>query len=218
MRERRIVLSLCDLTGYAVEPWAKVGYECWTVDIQHPSGVGKLVNGVRRVGLDITKFCPPLGVPIDFIFAFPPCTAMAVSGARWFQEKGLETLSEALYLVSVCNRICEASQCPYLIENPVSTLATYWRKPDFSFDPCDYAGYLDDPSEDAYTKKTYLWVGNAFRMPPTKRIEPVLGSKMHLLPPSENRANLRSATPKGFAKAIFDVNYPCDSNRQASLL
>jgi hypothetical protein len=109
-------------------------------------------------------------------------------------------------VVASCNRICEASGVPFLIENPVSTLSTYWRKPDYKFDPCDYAGYLDDPAPEAYTKKTCLWVGGGFRMPAKKRVEPVLGSKTHLLGPSEERANLRSVTPAGFARAVFEAN------------
>lgn len=203
-----LVLSLCDLTGHAVAPWAAVGYECWTVDLQHPSGTGPLLNGIRKVGADVTRFCPPLGRPVAFVFAFPPCTHLAVSGARWFKDKGLDALADSLRVVAACNAICEASNAPFLIENPVSTLSTYWRKPDYSFDPCDYAGYLDDPSPEAYTKRTCLWVGGGFRLPEPRRVEPTLGSKMHLLPPSEERANLRSATPIGFSRAVFEANSP----------
>ena len=96
---------------------------------------------------------------------------------------------------------------PYLIENPVSTISTYWRKPDFTFDPCDYAGYPGGEN-DLYTKKTCLWTGGGFIMPPPKRLEPVQGSRMHRLPPSPERANLRSATPMGFARAVFEANCP----------
>jgi hypothetical protein len=52
-------------------------------------------------------------------------------------------------------------------------------------------------------------------MPPKNRVEPIEGSKMHLLPPSAERANLRSATPEGFAQAVFEANrmeYRLDSN------
>lgn len=94
-----------------------------------------------------------------------------------------------------------------MIENPVSTLSTYWRKPDHTFDPCDYGGYVSPPA-DQYTKKTCLWVGNGFVMPKTRPVEPVLGSKMHFVGPSPERANLRSATPLGFAYAVFQANCP----------
>lgn len=202
-----LVLSLCDFTGHAVEPWAEAGCECWTVDLRHPSGVGPLVNGCRKVGADVTRFCPPLGRRVAFVFAFPPCTHLAVSGARWFRGKGLDALADSLHVVSACNRICEASNAPFLIENPVSTLSTYWRKPDHVFDPCDYAGYLEDPNAEAYTKRTCLWVGGGFCLPDPRRIDPILGSKMHLMAPSEDRADLRSATPRGFSRAVFESNF-----------
>jgi len=92
-----------------------------------------------------------------------------------------------------------------MIENPVSTLSTYWRKPDYMFDPCDYGRYLDPPG-DAYTKKTCLWVGNGFVMPPKKPVPPVEGSKIHRMPPSKDRGYLRSVTPMGFAEAVFQAN------------
>jgi hypothetical protein len=124
---------------------------------------------------------------------------LAVSGARWFPAKGLRRLSQAIELFAVSQEFCEWAGCPYLIENPVSTISSYWRKPDYSFDPCDYG--------DPYTKKTCLWTGGGFVMPTKNRVEPTEGSKMHLLPPSEDRANLRSATPPGFAKAVFESNH-----------
>ena len=121
-----------------------------------------------------------------------------MSGARWFKDKGIGALVDALELFNVSVRLAEWSGAPYLIENPVSTVSSYWRKPDHTFDPCDYG--------DPYTKKTCLWVGGGFVMPPKRRVEPVLGSKMHLLPPSEERARLRSETPRGFAEAVFKAN------------
>jgi hypothetical protein len=211
---KRVVISLCDYSGIALEPWAAAGYECWAVDLKHPVGEpwGPERDGIWRIGADVTRWYPPLDVlavrPLAFLMAWPPCTDLAVSGARWFAHKGLDALSDALRIVSACQRFAEASGVPYLIENPVSTLSTYWRKPDYTFDPCDFAGYLDDPRPDAYTKRTCLWTGGGFVMSPRHRVEPVLGSKMHLLPPSEDRAELRSTTPRGFARAIFEANHP----------
>jgi hypothetical protein len=109
--------------------------------------------------VDVTEWIPPLGVPIAFISAFPPCTHLAISGARWFPMKGLGVLADALRIVNACKRICEASMCPYYIENPVGTLSSYWRKPDYIFHPYEYAGYLKNQEQDAYTKKTCLWTG-----------------------------------------------------------
>ena len=142
---------------------------------------------------------------VVFTAAFPPCTHLAVSGAAWFKGKGLHALSESIELFARSADICEHVGAPYLIENPVSTISTYWRKPDHKFDPCDYAGY-EGGEDDLYTKKTCLWTGHGFVMPEPRRLEPTQGSKLHLLPPSPERANLRSATPKGFAQAVFEAN------------
>ncbi len=202
VRSQGTVLSLCDLTCNMVVPWADAGFECLCVDIQH-DGVRREGN-ITYIGADLLTWLPP-PKPYAIVFAFPPCTNVAVSGARWFREKGLGGLSEAVDLLEACRRICAWSESPWMIENPASTFSSYWRKPDQTFDPCDYGGWLS-PAGDAYTKKTCLWTGNGFVMPQRKPIEPVEGSRMHLMPPSADRANKRSETPKGFAIAAFEAN------------
>lgn len=139
------------------------------------------------------------------LFAFPPCTHVAVSGASRFKDKGLSGLIDSLDAFRAAVRLAEWTRAPYFIENPVGTVSTYWRKPDYTFDPCDYGGYLNPPG-DAYTKRTCLWTGNGFVMPRTKGVFPCEGSKMNRLPPSKDRASLRSVTPKGFARAVFEAN------------
>jgi hypothetical protein len=198
------VLSLCDKTGIMVQPWLDAGYAATIVDIQHPAGV--TVDGrLTRLGVSVLDLSPPTPGSWDAVFAFPPCTHLASSGARWFKDKGLPSLIEALTLVEACRRLAEGSGAPWMLENPVGTLATYWRRPDYYFDPCDFGGYLPNGG-DAYTKRTCLWTGAGFVMPPAKGVAPVEGSKMHRLPETAERANLRSATPAGFAQAVFEAN------------
>jgi hypothetical protein len=185
-----------------VKPWLDAGYEAITVDLQpqenpHPRRT-HLVEDVCKLRL------PNLGGPA-MVFAFPPCTHLAVSGARWFKDKGLPALIEGLSIVNACREICEDSGAPYMIENPVSTLSTYWRKPDYSFHPWEYAAF---ELGDNYTKKTCLWTGNGFVMPPSA---PAIGlgkpdDRIHKAPPSDERGNIRSATPMGFARAVFEAN------------
>ncbi len=196
------VLSLCDRTGNMARPWADAGYDCLCIDIQH-EGIHK-DGRITYIGADLREWLPP---PRKYaiVFAFPPCTNLAVSGARWFRGKGIGGLSEAIELVEACRRICEWAEAPWMLENPVSVLSSYWRKPDYTFDPCDYGGYLDPPG-DAYTKKTCLWTGGGFIMPDKRPVAPTEGSKMHLLPPSDNRGELRSITPEGFARAVMLAN------------
>jgi len=200
-----IVISCFDRTGTMVMPWAEAGYRCYCVDIQHPAGETQDGN-IIWVGADMCDWLPPFK-PIAFAAFFPPCTDIAVSGARWFRDKGLAALYKAVKLFYASIRIAEWSNAPYLIENPVSVVSTYWRKPDFIFDPCDFAGYPGG-EDDLYTKRTCLWVGGGFRMPQVRKQSPVYGSMMHMLPPSENRANIRSETPRGFARAVFEANHP----------
>lgn len=193
-----IVLSLCDRTGNMVAPWLAAGYECWIVDTQHEAGEhadGLLV----RVGADVRTWLPPRR-EYAAVFAFPPCTHLAVSGARWFAEKGIGALVEGLSIVEACRRICEWSDAPWMLENPVSTISSYWRKPDYTFQPWQYG--------DAYFKKTCVWSGGGFVMPAAEHQHAPEGTTaaIHLMPPSADRADKRSVTPAGFAGAVFRAN------------
>ena len=196
-----IALSFFDYSGVMMRPWAEAGYECWCLDILHEELRAEWVGGGDVI------FCPwdaregfETFAQISFVAFFPPCDHLAVSGARWFQGKGLRKLAESIELFAIAAEIAEKLGAPYLIENPVSTISTYWRKPDYTFDPCDYG--------DPYTKKTCLWTGNGFVMPPKNPIEPTDGSKMHKLPPGPERKQIRSQTPEGFARAVFEANAP----------
>lgn len=154
---------------------------------------------------------PPTNLEVVFVAGFPPCTHLTVAGARDWIKKGHYMLTDALELWTSCLQVASWSGAPFCIENPVGALSKHMMPPDQMFDPCDYAGYLDDEkskANEAYTKKTCLWTGNGFVMPTPKRIEPVLGSKMWKVPPGGNRANIRSETPKGFAQAVFEANRP----------
>lgn len=190
------MLSCFDRTTIMAQPWAAAGYECHCVDSQHPEG-RTLDGGIQKVGCDIHDWLPPRG-EIAFAAFFPPCTHVSVSGARWFRDKGLGKLVEALTLFDRAVKLAEWCGCPYLIENPVSTVSTYWREPDFMFHPYHYG--------DPWTKKTCLWVGGGFVMPPEAPVEPWQEGKIHRMPPSDHRANLRSETPPGFARAVFEAN------------
>lgn len=187
-----------DESTVMAQPWAEAGYTCFCVDMQHPTGEERDGN-IIRVGADIRQWRPLMYLPWAFAAFFPPCTHLAVSGARWFRGKGLRALAQSIELVAEAAEMAEALQCPYLIENPVSTLASYWRPPDYTFDPCDYG--------DPWTKKTCLWTGGGFVMPPKNRVPATEGSKIHRMPPSEDRARLRSQTPAGFARAVFEANH-----------
>jgi len=150
-----------------VELWAKAGFLCYCVDLQHSPGERR-ENNIIRVGADVREWLPPYA-QVKIMFAFPPCTHVAVSGARWFKDKGLGALIEALQLFQESVRLAEWTRAPYMIENPVSTVSSYWRKPDHTFDPFEYGGYLS-PETDTYRKRTCLWAGNGFVMPEGREV------------------------------------------------
>jgi hypothetical protein len=199
---RKIMLSFFDHSTVMAQPWAAAGYLCYCIDAQHPRGETPDENNenIVRVGADILDWLPPREGDVVFAAFFPPCTDVAVSGSRWMRDKGVGKLHRAIGLFHRSMHLAELLKAPYLIENPVSTISSYWRKPDHVFDPCDYG--------DPYTKKTCLWTGGGFVMPKKKRVKPTEGSKMHMIPPGPDRANLRSVTPAGFARKVFQANDP----------
>lgn len=213
-KNKSVVISLFDYSGIMVEPWAEAGFECWIVDIKHPpaaSGESALTDerGIHRVHHDLSTpwLYPGDKSNVAIVFAFPPCNHLAVSGARWFRGKGLRVLSRSVELFASASEFCEWMGAPYLIENPVSTISSHWRKPDYTFQPFQYTGYH---AADNYAKKTCLWTGNNFIMP-----KPLLlwglgkpDNRIHAAPPSPDRADKRSMTPRGFARAAFESNKP----------
>jgi hypothetical protein len=216
---RPLVISLCDLTGHAVRPWVDAGYDALLVDPQHveisseksPSGatIWKLPYTVEEAGAVLGEAIRTRVIAI--VFGWPPCTDMAVSGARWFEKKRQADpmfQAKAVMVAEQCRMVGVLSGAPYLVENPVSVLASAFGKPSHTFNPHDFTAY--EPN-DHYTKKTCLWTGNGFVMPAPLRIYSRRWGKpdnrIHAAPPGPERANFRSATPMGFARAVFAANH-----------
>ena len=235
-----IVISLYDFTGEALRPWAEAGYSCYAFDIQHPKE-GRVDQGICYQYADLhdhealnkihDEFSDRqlMGGPsVVFGMAFPVCTDMAVSGAAHFKRKAevnpsfqIEAVSYAMW----CAKLFNSMKVPYFVENPVSVLATKWRKPDYSFHPYEYGGYIRDDEaahprwpeyiapRDAYKKKTCLWTGGGFVMP-TKVAVDCEGyhgngystAMMKLGGKSQRTKDIRSATPRGFAEAVYQSN------------
>jgi hypothetical protein len=196
------MLSFFDYSTVMAAPWARAGYLCYCIDLQHPPGERPDPEdaNIIRVGADINHWLPPRQHEIVFAAFFPPCTDLAVSGARWMRDKGIGKLHQAVGLFFRSQQLAELFRCPYIIENPVSTISTYWREPDYTFHPNEFG--------DPYLKRTCLWVGGGFVMPTKAPVKPTEGMKLYWLPPSQDRANLRSQTPPGFAEAVFKANDP----------
>jgi len=208
--KREAAIFLCDRTGTMARPWAEAGYFCYCVDTQHQIRKPHIEGNIHYVWGDVRSWCPPEPVKIVFVAGFPPCTHVASSGAQDWLLKGHYLLTDSLQLWTACVQLGTWSGAPFCVENPRGTLSRHMRDPDFIIHPYEYAGYLPEAtqSKEAYTKETWLWVGNGFRLPRARRVEPKRGSVILDLPPSEERADFRSETPLGFALAVFEANRP----------
>jgi hypothetical protein len=207
------VISLCDNTGVMVRPWAEAGYECWAVDIQHSirkdrsENVGRGV--IHYVWGDVRTYRRPTQQQPAFVIVQTPCTHTAVSGARDFAKKGGMMLRDALEMFEAGRQVADWSGAPWMQENPVTMMSSvpHLGKPDYYFHPWEYAGLCED---DNYTKKTCIWSGNGFVMPPPCPA-PHLGppdNRIHFASPTDDRGDVRSAAPMGFARAVFRSNAP----------
>ena len=129
----------------------------------------------------------------DMILAFPPCTHLAVSGARYFEQKRKDGRQQAAidFFMQFANADCSK----IAIENPVGIMSTYYRKPDQIIQPWQF-GHGE-------TKKTCLWLKG---LPPLIPTEIVEGREQRIwkMPPSEDRAKNRAKTFPGIARAMAE--------------
>ena len=139
----------------------------------------------------------------------------AHSGAQHKRVYG--EVNQALDMAKLTESLGRQYCVPWMVENPVGKLSTLWRKPDYYFNPFEYGGYMSGfepeihpkmPVRDGYTKKTCLWTGGGFAMPEKKPLGHIgkfwgwtfLGGK------SARTKQLRSLTPRGFARAVYEAN------------
>lgn len=123
------------------------------------------------------------------MIAHPPCTHLAVSGARWFKDK-VQEQAEALEFVKV---LLSAPIERIALENPISIISSRIRKPDQIIQPWQF-GHGE-------TKATCLWLKNLPKLVPTNIVEG-REAKVHKMPPSPDRWKLRSTTYQGIADAM----------------
>ncbi len=223
---------LYDLTGLMAQPWLDSGYECWLFDGQHPDGITRDGNLIKvgmwfdpnKVEDHVNEIVNIVGNNVKFVFGFPDCTDLAVSGAAHFEKKRKDNplfQNDATRLAIMVELLGNTFDCKWGVENPVSVLSSTWRKPDFKFDPYEYGGYLPEHDahpqypnyikpRDAYPKKTCIWCGNGFTQPDKLpvNVEPGYSDQHNKLGgKSIKTKNIRSATPRGFAYATWMYNY-----------
>lgn len=125
----------------------------------------------------------------DMMIAHPPCTHLAVSGARWFKDKKQEQIQALEFVWFLMN----ASIPKIAIENPISIISSHIRKPDQIIQPWMF-GHGE-------TKATCLWLKNLPKLLPTEIVEG-RENRIHKMPPSETRWKERSRTYQGIANAM----------------
>jgi site-specific DNA-cytosine methylase len=177
------VLVACEFSGVVREAFRARGHDAWSCDLL-PAEDGSefhLWGDVRQT----------LAPGWDLMIAHPPCTHLAVSGARWFKSKPREQV-EALEFV----RLLLGAPVPRIaLENPVSIISSHIRKPDQIIQPWQF-GHGE-------TKATCIWLAGLPLLKPTKIVER-RAPRVHYASPGPDRWKDRSRTLPGIAAAFAE--------------
>lgn len=191
------VLVACEESQAVTVELRNIGVEAYSCDIEPCSGG----HPEWHLQQDVV---PLLSEAWDMVIAFPPCTHLALSGARWFEEKRRDGRQQEGIDFFMLFANCTAPRVA--IENPMGIMSTKWRKPDQKVHPY----YFGDP----FTKTTCLWLKGLPHLVPTNIVDggemvvhksgkkkPKWYADAFALPPKE-RAMVRSKTFPGIAKAM----------------
>lgn len=176
------VLVACEFSGIVRNAFAQRGHDSWSCDLLPCETGGNHYQG---------DVCGVLSFDWDLLIAHPPCTHLAVSGARWFKDKRVEQ-ERALDFVRL---LLSAPVDRIALENPVSVISTRIRKPDQIIQPWQF-GHGE-------TKATCLWLKGLPLLKPT-RIVSGRTPRVHFMSPSAERWKERSRTLRGIADAMAD--------------
>ena len=190
------VLIACEYSGIVRDAFAAKGHDAWSCDILPTEITGNHFQG------DVLEH---LDKGWDLMIAHPPCTHLAVSGARWFTEgkKPWSLQEDALDFV---RKLLAAPIDKIALENPVSVISTKIRKPNQIIQPFQFGHDV--------SKRTCLWLKNLPNLKPTKIVKPDIieknGYKMSrhhwetFKLPSKIRGKVRSRFYEGIANAMVD--------------
>lgn len=180
------ILVACEESQAVTIELRKLGHEAFSCDIIDQSGR----HPEWHIKDDLFNV---IDCNWDAGIFFPPCTDLAVSGARWFKEKiadGRQQKSIDFFL-----SITRLDIPKIAIENPIGIMSTKYRKPDQIIQPWQF-GHGE-------TKATCLWLKGLPKLTPTNIVEG-REQKVWKLPPGPDRAKLRSKTYLGIAKAMAE--------------
>jgi len=177
------VLIACEFSGIVREAFKAKGHDAWSCDLLPTEIPGNHYQG------DIFDI---IGDGFDLMIAHPPCTHLAVSGARWFKDKQEEQKQAIIFFLAL-------AYYPGIkmiaVENPISIMSTQYRKPDQIIQPWMF-GHGE-------TKATCLWLKNLPLLLPSN-IVPGREQRIHKMPPGPDRWKERSRTFPGIAEAFAD--------------
>lgn len=174
------VLVACEYSGRVREAFNALGNDAWSCDLLDTEIPGNHIKG------DVLKV---VDEGWDLMIAHPPCTDLAVSGARYFKFKQ-DRQQQALGFVQ---KLMDAPIPRIAIENPISIISSHIRKPDQIIQPWQY-GHGE-------TKATCLWLKNLPLLKPTNIVEG-REHRVHRMPPGPDRWKERSRTYTGIADAM----------------
>jgi hypothetical protein len=174
------VLVACEYSGRVRDAFRARGHDAMSCDLLPTE-----VDGPHYQG-DVFDV---IGDGWDLMVAHPPCTHLAVSGARHFHRKAKEQ-AEALDFV---RRLLDAPIARIALENPISVISSRIRKPDQIIQPWMF-GHGE-------TKATCLWLKGLPLLTPTDIVDG-REAKVHRMPPGPNRWKERSRTYAGIAEAM----------------
>ncbi len=183
------VLIACEFSGVVREAFRARGHDAWSCDLL-PAEDGSPYHRQGDV-FQVLNMFETMDLPIDLMIAHPPCTHLAVSGARWFKEKRAEQ-EEALAFVAALLAI----PIPRIaLENPISIISSKIRKPDQIIQPWQF-GHGE-------VKATCLWLKGLPNLEPTDIVEGRT-PRVHYASPGPDRWKERSRTMTGIAAAMAD--------------
>lgn len=179
------ILIACEYSGRVRDAFAAKGHDAWSCDLLETERPGKHYRGDVRDML--------IGRDWDLMICHPPCTHLAVSGARHFARKVASgEQQEALEFVRM---LLDAPVPKICLENPVSIISTRIRKPSQVVQPWMF-GHGE-------TKATCLWLKGLPKLTPTNIVEG-REARVHRMPPGPNRWKDRSRTYEGIALAMAE--------------
>jgi len=176
------ILIACEFSGIVREAFARRGHNAWSCDLLPSERDGQHIQD------DVIKH---LEEDWSLMIAHPPCTYLAVSGARWFKDRQKEQQKAIEFFMALIN----APVDKIAIENPISVMSTVYKKPDQIIQPWMF-GHGE-------TKATCLWLKNLPLLKPTHIVSGREG-RIWREPPSAERWKRRSRTYTGIAEAMAE--------------